>query len=272
MSSASLARATVVALLSLPGAIASARAQIIVTSPSVLEHTARPGEQYSGTVDVRNTSTEAQKVNVRVVDYAFQADGTNSYDAPGSQPRSNAAWLTTSTRTLEIPPRQQATLGYIVRVPASDTLRGSYSCMVMVSAAPHDDVSGDAAHGKSGPGLHSRLSFGVQLATHLAGPATTRFNMEHLAIATTASHDRTISLTVRNTGERAQRPIMSLELYREDGQLVASRKAQRGLIYPGSSVRQEFVLTGIPAGKYRALIQADAGEDDVFALQSDVRF
>jgi hypothetical protein len=96
--------------------------------------------------------------------------------------------------------------------------------------------------------------------------------MTELALSTSASHDRVLSLVVGNTGERALRPLVSLELYAGNGRVVATRKTQRGLIYPGSSVRQEFVLTGVPAGAYRALIQVDAGEDDVFALQSDVKF
>jgi hypothetical protein len=76
---------------------------------------------------------------------------------------------------------------------------------------------------------------------------------------------------VRNTGERAQRPLVSLELYTEDGRLIATRKTQRGLIYPGSSVRQNFALASIPRGTYRALLQVDTG-DDLFALPAAVRF
>lgn len=258
------------ALLAIAGAHASA--QILVTSPSVQERVARPGEEYAGTIDVRNTSTTAQKVSIRVVDYSFQADGTNRYDSAGTRPRSNAPWLTLTARTLEIPPQQQTTLGYVVRVPRSDSLHGSYASMVLVTGIPRDEPTVSGTRGRANAGLHSRLSFGVQLATHLSGSAATQFAMEQLAISAPSSPERTLSVTVRNTGERAQRPMMSLELYRADGQLVASRKSQRGLIYPGSSVRQEFVLTGIPAGTYRALIQADAGEDDLFALQSDVRF
>jgi hypothetical protein len=265
-------RTTVTALATLAIVNASASAQIFVTSPSLQERIAHAGEEYAGTIDVRNTSATAQKVSVRVVDYSFQADGSNRYDDAGTRPRSNATWLTLSARTLEVPPLQQATLAYVVRVPHADSLRGSYSSMVLVTGISRDEPIAGGNRGRANAGLHSRLSFGVQLATHLSGPAVSQFAMENVVLSAPASHERTLSLTLRNTGERAQRPMMSLELYRADGQLVASQKSQRGLIYPGSSVRQQFVLTGIPSGTYRALIQADAGGDDLYALQSDVRF
>jgi hypothetical protein len=261
-------RTTAAALALLAALAPDSTAQILVTSPTVMEHTAHAGERYTGTIDVLNTTSTSQTVTVQVVDYSFQADGTNRYDEPGSQPRSNARWLTLGTRSLEIPAQQRTSLDYAVQVPAGDGLRGSYASLVLVSSSPRA-ARPTTIHGRASAGVSTKLSFGVQVVTQLAGNAETRLGLEQLA---TTAQERTIALTVRNTGERAQRPLLSLELYREDGQLVTTRTAQRGLIYPGSSVRQVFTLAGVPAGKYRALIQAVAGEDDVFALQSDVRF
>lgn len=246
-------------------------AQIMVSSPSVVEQTTRPGGEYTGTIVVQNISTVAQQITARVVDYSFDADGTSRYDDPGSQPRSSARWIALSPRTTEIPPKKSVALTFTVRVPAIDTLAGSYSSMVLVTTPLQQGDVVRPRGGRANAGIKSDMSYGIQLATHLGGVAPSRFAMGHLTAVTGADRSRDIAVTVRNTGDRAQRPIVSVELYTEDGRLVASQKAQRGLIYPGSSVRQTFRLASVPRGSYRALLQTDTGED-IFAMQARVAF
>jgi hypothetical protein len=266
-------RCTLIALFLCVSRALAAHAQILVSSANVMEHAARPGERYDSAIEIRNTSSTLQTVSIRVADYSFQADGTTRYDEPGTRPRSSARWLTLSTRSLEIPPLQVASVRYTIQVPADDALRGSYASLVLVAPSTVDEGPAAASRGaRTGAGLRTRLSFGVQIATHIAGPASSRFGLEQLATRTSSSGEREIALTVRNAGERAQRPVVSLDLYRDDGQLVATRRSQRGLIYPGSSVRQTFTVVGVPSGTYRALIQVDTGEEDVFAVQPTVRF
>jgi len=246
-------------------------AQIMVSSPSVVEQAARPGERYTGTIIVQNTSAFAQRITARMVDYSFAADGTSRYDNPGSQPRSSAHWTTLTPRTAEIPPKKSVALAYTIQVPVSDTLTGSYSSMVLVTTPLQ---AGDVVRphgGRASAGIKSDMSYGIQLATHLGGAAPSRFEMGQLTIEAAGGRGRKLALTVRNTGARAQRPIVSIELYTDGGRLVASQKAQRGLIYPGSSVRQTFTLSSVPRGSYRALLQTDTGED-IFAMQARVSF
>jgi len=264
-----LARARIAAALVVFAAGTPVGAQIMVSSPSVVEQTARPGGQYTGTIVVQNMSGVTQRITARVVDYSFDADGTSRYDDPGSHPRSSARWIALSPRATEIPPKKSVALAYTVRVPAIDTLAGSYSSMVLVTTPLQQGDVLQPHGGRANAGIKSDMSYGIQLATHLGGDAPSRFAMGQLTTATRADRSRELAVTVRNTGARAQRPIVSIELYTESGRLVASQKAQRGLIYPGSSVRQIFRLPSVPRGSYRALLQTDTGED-IFAMQARV--
>jgi hypothetical protein len=251
--------------------VAPARAQVTVLTPTVMERTAERGSRYESSIVVRNLTASTQLVTARVVDYSFQADGTSRYDDPGSQSRSNATWLTLAPRTVEVPPHQTISLAYAVQVPRGAALAGSYSSMVLVTAQPRQQAAAVVGHGRASAGIRSDLSYGIQVVTHLAGPAAVRYGLEQLVASSSGDSTQALAVTVRNTGERAQRPIVSLELYSEDGRLIATRKTQRGLIYPGSSVRQTFALSAVPRGAYRALIQVDTG-DDLFALPAAVRF
>lgn len=266
-----LARGRLAAALVVFAASTPVGAQIMVSSPSVVEQTAHPGGRYTGTIIVQNTSAASQRITARVVDYSFDADGTSRYDNPGTQPRSSARWITLSPRTAEVPAKKSVALAYTIQVPASDTLTGSYSSMVLVTTPLQ---AGDVVRphgGRANAGIKSDMSYGIQLATHLGGAAPSRFAMGELTTGTAAGRVRNVGVTVRNTGARAQRPIVSIEIYTDDGTLVASQKAQRGLIYPGSSVRQTFTLPSVPRGSYRALLQTDTGED-IFAMQARVSF
>jgi hypothetical protein len=271
MHSFALTRARLAGALVVFAAGTPVGAQIMVSSPSVVEQTTHPGGRYTGTIIVQNTSAVAQRITARVVDYSFEADGTSRYDDPGSQPRSSARWIALSPRTTEIPPRKSVALAYTIQVPAIDTLTGSYSSMVLVTSPLQNGDVMRPHGGRANAGIKSDMSYGIQLATHLGGAAPSRFAMGQLMTGAGTGRGRNLALTVRNTGARAQRPIVSIELYTEDGRLVASQKAQRGLIYPGSSVRQTFTLPSVPRGSYRALLQTDTGED-IFAMQARVSF
>ncbi|HEY0035835.1 MAG TPA: hypothetical protein VGB66_04060, partial [Longimicrobium sp.] len=71
----------------------AAHAQIAVSS-TVEERSAAPGESYTGTIRVRNTSGRAQEIKAYQTDYSFFADGRTVYAAAGTSARSNARWIT----------------------------------------------------------------------------------------------------------------------------------------------------------------------------------
>ena len=82
------------------------------------------------------------QVKLYQTDYLFSADGKNAFDAPGSQARSNAAWLQLNREQVTIAPDSVATVDYEVRVPGGAGLSGTYWSVVMVQELPAAEAAG----------------------------------------------------------------------------------------------------------------------------------
>ena len=251
---------------------APAAAQISVVGSSVEEHAARPGERYEGSVLIRNSSDRPQAVRVYQSDYSFFADGTSHFDDAGTTPRSNAAWIKTSVSTVTIPPSSDVAVTYAVSVPAVDSLRGSYWSAVMVEG----EVIPPAATGAHQIGIGAVVRYAVQLSTNiqsageLSGSRT--IGLTNQRLVTDSTGDRSLEIDVTNTGERAYRPALWVELYDDAGAQRAKVQQQRGLLYPTTSLRQHFALPVLPAGSYKAVVFADTGGENVFAAQYKLTF
>jgi hypothetical protein len=259
-------------LLALAAAAAwsPARAQIAVIGSTVEERVVAAGESYVGTIVVRNLSQQDQPVRIYQTDYLFFADGTSHFSDPGTTARSNAPWVTPTVRSLLIPPQSEMTVTYSVKVPAADSLRGTYWSAVMVEGAPNE--AGRSSGGRPQVGVGSVMRYAVQVATHIQASGSRKVGFANSRFLTGPDSAQTFELDVVNAGERAYRPALWIEVYDQDGTLKASARQERGLLYPGTSLRQVFALGKLLPGTYRAVVFADSGEDAVFASQFTLRF
>ena len=245
-----------------------ARAQIAVIGSTVEEHGAAPGQRYEGTIVVRNLTNAPQPVRVYQTDYRFFADGTSRFDSAGSQSRSNATWVHPSTSSVTIPPGTDVNVTYVVTVPPSDSLRGTYWSAIMIEGAP----TAPPPTGAHEIGLGAVVRYAVQLATQLPTAGSRRVRLAKQAFATDSAGAHVLAMTVENSGERAYRPALWVELYDETGAQRARVQQQRGLLYPGSSLLQRFTFPKLPAGSYKAVVFADTGDDTVSAAQYTLVF
>ena len=247
----------------------AAHAQIAVVGSTVEERTAAAGESYVGTIVVRNLTAQDQPVRIYQTDYLFFADGTSHFSDPATTPRSNAAWITPTVRSLLVPPQSEMTVTYTVQVPAADSLSGTYWSVIMVEGAPNE--AGRASGGRPQVGVGSVMRYAVQVATHLQGTGARKVNFANSKFLTNPDSTQAFELDVQNVGDRAYRPALWIEVYDAAGELKASARQERGLLYPGTSLRQVFALGTLPSGTYRAVVFADSGEDAVFASQYTIR-
>ncbi|HEX8209375.1 MAG TPA: hypothetical protein VF584_04230 [Longimicrobium sp.] len=253
-----------------------ASAQIAVLSSTVEERSAAAGESYEGTIRVRNTTGIAQEIKVYQTDYGFHSDGRTEYGDPGSTPRSNARWLSVSPARFTLAPGGEGTVSFRVAVPAAPAPgpRGSFWSLVMMEpiAAGSAESAQRPAGRKREVSIQTVTRFGVQVVTHLAdeGERTLAFAPPRATVA--AGGAKMLEVDVSNTGDRAYRPTLRLELFTADGAPAGRVESERGLVYPGTSLRQRFDLGRIPAGSYDALVVADAGEDAVFGARYKVTF
>lgn len=259
------------------GSLAAPRAdaQIAVVSSTVEERTGAAGASYDGTIRVRNTTGRAQEVKVYQTDYAFHADGRTLFADPGTTQRSNARWVSVSPAFLTLAPGAEATVSYRVAVPAAPAPgpRGSFWSMVMVEpVAAGSAESAQRPAGKSEMAIQTRTRFGVQLVTHLADEGARTLQFAQPRATSLPGGGKALEVDLTNTGDRAYRPALRLELYTADGAEAGRVESPRGLVFPGSSLRQRFELGKIPAGTYDALVIADTGGDNVFGARYRVTF
>lgn len=262
------ARILGVALIALLPAISTARAQIAVLGNTVEEHVATPGESYIGTIVIRNPTTVSQPVRVYQTDYSFQADGTSRFEAPNSTRRSNARWITPSTGSVVLPPSGEITISYVVKVPAADSLSGTYWSSIMVEAAP----SAAPAASRDKVSLSAVLRYAVQISTQIRETGKRSVTFSKQRFLTEKDGTQSLFVDVVNNGERAYHPLLWVELYDSAGVLKNRIKQQRGLLYPGTSLRQTFALGNLPHGAYKAVVFADIGEDEISAGQYQLKF
>ncbi|MEO8560635.1 MAG: hypothetical protein ABI601_01080 [bacterium] len=256
-------RLALVALFALLSHAPVAGAQISVVGSTVVEHDATAGERYESSILVRNTSDKPRAVRVYKSDYAFFADGTSRFDAPGELPRSNSAWVDPAVSTLTIPAGSDVAVTYTVRVPAADTLRGTYWSALMIEG----EVTPPVVNGARQIGLGAVIRYAVQVATHLQATGSRTVALSNQRLVTDSSGTRALEVDVRNSGERAYRPSLWVELYDASGTQRAKVQQQRGLLYPGSSLRQRFVFGDLTPGNYKAVVFVDTGADEVVAAQ-----
>jgi hypothetical protein len=248
-------------------------AQIAVLSSTVEERTASAGERYTATIVVSNPTGREQVARIYQTDYRFSADGTSHFDDPGTSVRSNAPWITLQTTRVVLPPGAEVRVPYSVEIPGVDSLRGTYWSAIMVEGQPSESVTRpEAANGAATVAVGAIVRYAVQVATHLQATGTRSVRFDGAAASKSDYGNTVLDLDVTNAGERGYRPVMWIEVYDEAGTLRATAKQSRGLLFPGTSLHQHFDLGSLAAGRYKAVVFADTGEETVYAKQFTIAY
>lgn len=252
--------------------LADARAQVSVLSSTVEEREVALGQTYTGRIVIANTSSTPQSVRLYQTDYSFKADGTSLFADPGTTPRSNAAWIAPQATNVTVPANSEITVPYSIKVPATDSLVGTFWSAIMVEGAeaPPPPTAGRA--GQAQVGIGAVIRYAVQVATHVGATGAGAVKFENPQAVKTTTGTAALDIDVVSSGSRAVRPLMSVELYDASGVLKGKGKQQRGLLYPGTSLRQHFDFGALPPGTYKAVVFADTGNEKVLAVQISISY
>lgn len=258
-----------VATLAAAALPAAAHAQIAVLSSTVEERVAAPGDHYAGSIIISNAGAAPQTVRLYKTDYRFQADGTSNFDPAGTDPRSNAAWITPQLSQVVVPANSKVTVPYAVEVPAGDSLVGSYWSTLMVEG---ESTPPSAGSGQPEMKIGAVMRYAVQVATHIDNTGTRSVAFTDAGISKSEAGAAALDVNVHDDGQRSYRPTLWVEIYDAQGALKAKARQTRGLLYPGTSLHQHFDLGDLPAGAYKAVVFADVGAPAVIAAQYSVTF
>lgn len=259
------ARLTIALLLSCLCCAMRAGASVAVLGPLAYESIVQPGTSYEGSVEIQNSSEEAQQVRFYQADYFLYADGRTEFGEAGRLSRSNARWITVAPAEITLPAGEKAMVRYVVNVPDDATLKGSYWSVLMVEpvAGAGAETIGAANAAKSTVSIQQVLRYAVQIVTQIGSTGTVQLRFVQLQLPAEGGA-RSLIVDVENTGDRWYRAGVSAELYGADGAYVGKFDAGTLRAYPGTSVRFTLDLAGVAKGSYKALIVADCGGDDVF--------
>lgn len=244
--------------------------QISVVGELARDIDGSPGKVIKGEIEVHNGSPVDREAKVYKSDYMFFHDGTNRFSPPGTEVRSNAAWVDFSPERFIVPPGQSVMVSYVVTIPDT-TLDGTYWSMLMVEGIPEESpesVLDDSDEPKVG--LIQIFRYGVQIATHIRGSEDYSISFADVAIADPGSGEKALKVSVDNTGNMFVKPEVWVELFDKAGKKTARREANPARVYPGTSVSYWFDIQDITPGEYEALIVVDAGGENVFGAQYTV--
>jgi len=250
--------------------LARAEAQVSVVNNSIQEQQASAGSEYQGSIVLRNDGPESQHVRVYLTDYSFTANGVSAFAEPGSSPRSNARWITFGSQSVVVAAYQSSTVTYRVTVPELPGASGSGSFW-SIAMIEGESVTARPAANQRGVQLNTVVRHGIQLVTHVGTTGAASVAFSNVTVLTGDSGP-TLQFDSGNNGQRARRLSLSVDLYAEDGTLVGRFTKERGLVYPGCSIRQTFSIGALKKGNYTAFVVADAGDDDLFAGNFKLKF
>ncbi|MBW2165992.1 MAG: hypothetical protein JRG74_07840 [Deltaproteobacteria bacterium] len=247
-------------------------AGVSVTSGLTYEKENQAGETYQGVIQLRNTGEDPQEVKIYQTDYLFFCDGRNIYGEPGNDPRSNADWITFSPHRLTILPKSTSQVNYILEVPDDKTLSGTYWSMIMIEGI--SSSSPEVARQEKDKitfGISQVIRYGVQMITQIGDTGARKLKFLKTRLLK-EDKGRILQVDIENIGERLLRPALWAELYDEKGKSIGKFKGVKMGVYPTTSVRIRIELGYVPKGKYKALVVADCGGDDLFGATYTLKF
>jgi hypothetical protein len=256
---------------------ALAMSQVSVIGDLSNDKEVKPGERYDGVITVKNDSDDPQEVKVYQSDYLFACDGTNNYADPGTTARSNATWISFSPSFFTVPPRGTATVNYTVQVPmdsANKKLVGSYWSILMVEGIAKGSAESAAQKDAKKPqmGIRQTIRYGIQVATHIAQTGTKKIDFLDAKLVTKDDGKKFLQVDIGNSGEVWVRPTMYVELFDDKGISKGKFPGVAYRLYPGTSVRQMIDLSAIGKGSYKALVVVDAGGEDAYGAEYNLKF
>ncbi|MBN1410941.1 MAG: hypothetical protein JW969_08850 [Spirochaetales bacterium] len=245
------------------------QAAIVISGGLTHEKETPAGTEYKGVIEIQNKGDKAQEVKIYQTDYEFFADGKVMYGEPGKISRSNANWITFSPKRAVVPPNETVPVYYTITVPDDQTLSGTYWSVIMVEPVPEDSpessnpTSPDA--GNVTYGIKQVFRYGIQMVTNIQGKGDSK--LKFLKPQFKKDYGKKIlEIDLENIGTLWVKPDVWVELYDETGVFIGKFTAENKRIYPGLSGRFKVEFTDMPEKKYKALIVADCGGDNLFAI------
>lgn len=255
----------VVVLVVLMAFVNNTEASIIVLNGLTHENQINPGDTYRGTIQIQNTGKKGKSVRVYLKDYWFSYTGESKHDPGGTLERSNASWITYTPELLTLDSSEVAAIDFEVKIPADDSLKGTYWSVIMVEGITPPDTT----NLEQGVKINTAIRYAVQIISNVGSGY--KSDLKFLGVELGKQEDQNVlHVAMENIGECILKPEMNLELFDEAGNTVGVIRAEKRKTLPGTSVLASLILEGIKPGNYNGVLIADCGEDRLYGTNLSI--
>jgi hypothetical protein len=240
-------------------------AEVLVLNGLTHEFTVTGGSKATGSIQLMNTSDQIKSVRLYQTDYRFTHAGDSHYDQPGTLARSNASWVTLNQLFVTLQPKEEISVEFELVVPEQDGLTGTYWSVIMVEGLKPPDTETPP----QGISINTVLRYAIQIISHIGDTGSRNLDFLTFDLSNTEGLSQ-FEVSIGNTGERALRPEMSLELFDENGRSAGIFRADPKRIYPDTSTRFTIILRDVPPGNYTGVLLADCLDDYIFGTNVSI--
>ncbi|MFA5850478.1 MAG: hypothetical protein WC833_11425 [Bacteroidales bacterium] len=230
-------------------------------------HNGKPGDVIRGEIKIQNNDNTDQEVKIYQTDLLYNLQENTFYDEPGSHKRSNAPWIQFSPKTLILKAKEVRIIQYEIKLPQTDTLKGTFWSVLMVEGVVPIDPNQ-----KGTLSIRTVTRYAIQVINEFAdkGKGLLKF-MEPTLI--TEGNKLFLAVDLVNNGEHYIAPEVSIEVFDEKGTSIKVLTASKKGLYPTTSTRFNLDLEGLPSKKnYQLMIVAAGQDNDVFGLEYTLYF
>ncbi len=244
-----------------PPASAQILSQVVPVKYSL---TLQPGKPVSRDVDVTNLSGEPAVVRVRLSDWTMNDDGRLDLAPRGSTPQTIDSLVEFEPREFSLQPGETGRIHLTARMPAGGlpTRWGVLLSEVRPAVAR-----------PGGFGPRALVEMGTTLYLSRVPPEESHAQLTGMSILPAGGDSVTLSLRVRNSGERQIYVAGQAAITDAAGKQVASGALPSGVVLPGRVRHLTWKCpAGLPPGSYHATASLDTGEPDLLVGETGFRW
>ncbi len=182
-----------------------------------------PGAAIDDAVAITNSSDTAIRLKFYAADAITAINGGTSFAGAAERPTDVGSWLSAGITEVQLPPHQQLTVPFSMRVPAGAT-PGDHIAGWVVEAGP----SGAAIQGL---GANVTERAGVAVVVSVPGPTQEKLALGSMCLNQETGSDY-FEVPVENQGNVITRGSGAFRLATEDGSEVFTRPVELGAILP----------------------------------------
>lgn len=225
------------------------------------EFTVTPGNIYKGQIELKNASETEQVVTIYQANLSTLHTGETFYSDSVKNNRSNLDWIKLSNLNITLESEAQGTIDFEIHVPNASNMEGTYWSVIMIE--PRDPIH--IQEDENGYSIQSKVRYAIQIVCNIGETGTT--DLKFLGISQEdIQGTHYLEVDVKNSGQTLVKPILSLELFDENGNGLPIIKAEQQRIFPNSSKRFILEIEGIKEGTYQGILIADCNTDDLFGV------